>query len=116
MMSSAHRKPVARLEIIARRTHGNRYASGADANLKRLFDGKDVLPQTREWPIDFAGRDSDGGRWHNPFPRPSRRSRVTDAAGRLSSMRSRHNRPRRPGALWLFSLSAPAPPGATRPI
>jgi len=47
---------------------------GPDSLLRRV-----ILPAL-DPPIDFADGNTDGGLCHNPFPKPSRRSRATAAA------------------------------------
>src|SRR5436853_2737080 len=90
------------------RAHGEGETPGAHEDFERFFDSKAVFLPAVDSAIDLADGNTDGGRCHNPFPKPSRRSRATAAAWRLSGLRSRHRRCSSPGALCAFSLWAPA--------
>jgi len=76
------RKQKARreFEIMARRSHSNGETCGSDADLQRLFDGQVVLQRARGPPDDLTDWDTHSGLCHNPLPKPSKRSRATDAA------------------------------------
>src|SRR5260370_38566787 len=92
---------------MTRRSHGDRKASGAYANLQRLFDREAILLLAREAALDLSDWDTNRGLRHRPFPKPSKRSSAMDTAWRTSPLASRPKRGGHSGALGACSPCAP---------
>jgi hypothetical protein len=67
-------------KIMAWRSHRDRETCGPHSDLEWLFYRQAVILPVRDAAPDLRDRKADGGRCHNPLPKPSIKSRATAAA------------------------------------